>query len=380
MVYKNATMKKLLLLLLVATGLITISAMTDTPKNEDLTAGFITGDIEVGSINQLTFGPQGILFIGDSKSASIFALDTKDTQNLAKADRIGIRNIDTKIAASLGTTVDQIKITDMAVNPLSKKVYFSVSMMDGTPVLLKLNGETLENVSFKNATYSKVDLTNPISVDQKDRRGRSQRSWAISDIKYHDGTVMVSGLSNEEFSSTFRTIPFPFTGNQDYASLEIWHAAHGKFETLAPIKTFDVISLDDKEYLMASYTCTPLVLFPMDELKGGKHLKGRTVAELGAGNSPLDMLTYTRDGKPYFLMSNTNRSVMRFDYDAIANFKDSYTSPTKVSGYGTLGVAYTSLPMVNVLQLANLDNEQVVYLQRSATGDLNLLTRPTARI
>ena len=41
------------------------------------------------------------------------------------------------------------------------------------------------------------------------------------------------------------------------------------------------------------------------------------------------------------------------------------------------GVPYVSLPMVNVLQLDNLDDGNVVYLQRSADGDLILRTRPT---
>ena len=69
--------------------------------------------------------------------------------------------------------------------------------------------------------------------------------------------------------------------------------------------------------LMASYTCTPLVLFPLNELKAGVHAKGRTVAELGAGNSPLDMISYEKEGKKYFLMSNSNRPVMRIKYDEI---------------------------------------------------------------
>ena len=373
-------MKKLLLASIIAIALVTISATTTDKKNEDLTKGFITGDLEIGSINQLSFGPQGILFIGDSKNAAVYALDTKDTQEIVKAEELNIADFDAKIAAALGTTTDNIQITDMAVNPVSKTAYFSVTTMDGTPVLLKLKGETLENVSLKDASYSKVALSNPVGVDQKDRRGRSQRNWAIADLKYHDGNLMLTGLSNEEFSSTFRSIPFPFTGDQDYASLEIWHAAHGKFETYAPIKTFDFITIDNKEYLMASYTCTPLVLFPMEDLKEGKHLKGRTVAELGAGNSPMDMLSFQKDGKTYFLMSNTNRSVMRFDYDAIADFKDSYTKPTKANDYATLGVPYTSLPMVNVLQLDNLDEEQVVYVQRTADGSLVLRSRSTKRV
>ncbi len=355
---------------------ITIAAVSK--KESNLTANFVVGDTEIASINALSFGPEGVLFIGDSKNAAIYALDTKDVTVNEKAEKINIQDFDIKIAASLGTAVDNIKVTDMAVNPASKNVYFSVNVGDGTPVVLKLNGETLENVSLKNISYSKIGLKNPISAEAKDRRGRSQRTWAISDLKYHDGNVMVTGLSNEEFSSTFRSIPFPFNDSQEYASLEIYHAAHGRYETLSPIKTFDIISIQDKDYLMASYTCTPLVLFPMDELKGGTHVKGRTVAELGSGNSPLDMITFVREGKPYFLMSNTNRSLMIINYDAIVNFKESLIKP--VDGYGTDGVPYVSLPLVNVLQMDNLDATNVVFMQRTSGGKLILRSGSTARL
>jgi hypothetical protein len=304
----------------------------------------------------------------------IYAIDTKDLQKNEKAAKINLNAFDTKVAAALGTTAENVLITDMAVNPLSKTVYLSVHVTDGTPVLLKLNGDNLENVSLKNASHSKIALADPIAVDAKDKRGRSQRMWAIADMKYHNGTVMVTSLSNKEFSSTFRSIPFPFTNKQDYSSLEIWHAAHGRYETYAPIKAFDIIHIDAKDYLMASYTCTPLVLFSLDELAGGKHIKGRTVAELGAGNSPVDMISIEKEGKPYFLMSNTNRGVMRFDYDAIAGFKESLTTPVEEFAKAE-GVPYVSLPFVNVLQLDNLDADNVVFLRRTSNGDLVLGSR-----
>ena len=274
-------MKKIILGIgICAIALIGISASINN-SNSKLTEDFSYGDTKIASINSLSFGPEGILFIGDSKNAAIYALDTKDATNNTEGASVNIKAIDTKIASALGTTIENIRVNDMAVNPVSKSIYFAVNVTDGTPVLLKLNGENFENVSLKEASYSKMNLENAIAEDAKDRRGRPQRVWAISDIKYHDGKVLVAGLSNKEFASTFRSIPFPFKASQDYASLEIWHAAHGKFETHAPIKTFDIIELEGTEYLMASYTCTPLVLFPMSDLKDGVHSKGRTVAELG---------------------------------------------------------------------------------------------------
>lgn len=370
-------MKKILLACtLCAMVLLTLSATDIIEPESDWTKDFVTGNPEIASINQMSFGPEGILFLGDSKNAAIYALNTKDIIPTDELTEIGMSGFDKKIASSLGTTIENIKIIDMAVNPISKNVYFAVNVADGTPVLLKLKGKGFENVSLKDVSYSKIELTDPVAFDAKDKRDRLLRTWAISDLKYHKGKVLVSGLSNKEFGSTFRSIPFPFTDTQEYASLEIWHAAHGEFETHAPIKTFDVIQLDKVDYLMASYTCTPLVLFRLDELKDGKHTKGRTVAELGAGNSPLDMISYEKEGSTYFLMSNSNRPVMRIKYDDIANFKDTMTKPVPVFAE-TEGVAYDNLPFPYVLQMDNLDATHVIYLQRQADGDLRLRVRAT---
>ena len=369
-------MKKLLYLgALSALTVLTLSAtLNDTTS--DLKADFVYGDPEIASIEELAFGPEGILFIGDTKNAAIYALDTRDVDEKASAENINISAFDEKVAAALGTTQENIKITDMAVNPLSKTVYFSVTVSDGTPVLLKLNGDKLENVALKSISYSKIKLQDPVAVDAKDRRERPLRIWAISDLKYHNGKVLVSGLSNKEFGSTFRSIPFPFTDDQQYASLEIWHAAHGQFETHAPIKAFDVINLEGADYLMASYTCTPLVLFPLNDLKEGVHSKGRTVAELGAGNSPLDMISYEKEGKKYFLMSNSNRPVMRFKYETIAGFKENMTESVDEFGVAK-GVAYDNLPFPYVLQMDKLDAGNVVYIQRTSDGEMVLKSRTT---
>lgn len=359
-------------------SLIVVTALTllvATPEKETLTESFIVGDPGISSINSLSFGPEGILFIGDSNNASIYAIDTEDKTTKAKSDRIAIADFDKKVASSLGTTVDNIRITDMAVNPISKSVYFSVHTKNGTPVLLKLVNGKLENVSLDKLSYSKTVLNNAIAKDAKDRRGRPQRRWAISDMKYHNGKVLVSGLSNKEFSSSFTSIPFPFNNKNEFATLEIYHAAHGRYETYAPIKTFDVTTIKGKEYLLASYTCTPLVLFPIDDLKGGKHLKGRTIAELGAGNSPLDIISYTRNGELKFFMSNNNRPVMRINFKDIENFKETMTEPIKEFGKDA-GLTYDNLPFVNVQQLDNLDEDNALMLRRRNDGVLYLHSRP----
>ena len=236
-----------------------------------------------------------------------------------------------------------------------------------------MEGEKIQTVSLKDVAFSAAAIANAPAEDQKDNRGRLLRESVISDLGFADGSVMVSGLSNQEFSSSFRKISFPFTDKQEQSSLEIYHAAHGKYETNAPIRTFTTATLNGKKYLVASYTCTPLVLFPMDELKAGQHVKGRTVAEFGAGNSPIDMITVKKGDNTFLVMANSSRPLMRVKYKNIESYAGSLTEPVKES-FATAGVDFVTLPVVSVLQMDKLDDSKVLVLQRKSNGDLDLST------
>ena len=370
-------MKKFYLLIL-CMGLVALADLQANNGGENLTEGFIMGDPGIESINALAFGPAGILFVGDAQQATVVAIDTKDTKEKKETGNINMNQVDEKLAALMGANVDDIQIVDLAVNPISNNIYLAVRHSNGTPMLIKTDGESMEVMTLKMVSHSKVDLSNPVAADAKDRRGRSMRRWAVSDVAYHDGKLMVSGLSNEEFSSTFRSIPFPFKAKQMHASLEIYHAAHGRYETNSPIKTFMPFELDGEPHIVASYTCTPLVLFSMNEIKAGEHTKGRTVAELGNRNTPLDIVHIEKDGDAYFLMNNTSRPVMKIAVDDIAAFKDFLTEPVKGNSM-TAGVDYISLPYVNVLQMDKY-GDGVVMLQRRANGDLALFTTNKNRL
>ena len=348
--------------------------LTANNGTSPLTADFVMGNPEVASMNAITFGPEGILFVGDSKNAMVTAIDTKDNTTAEAPKQVKMAKVDEQIAALLGTTADQITIQDMAVNPISKMIYFAVHHSNGTPVLVKTDGETIQHVPLTEVSHSKIGISNPIDAEKKDRRGNSMRVSAISDLNYFEGKVMISGLSNEEFASTFRSIPFPFKAEQMHASLEIYHAAHDKYETHAPIKAFLPINMDGKANLVAAYTCTPLVVFPMDNLKPGEHTTGQTVAELGNWNVPLDIIQMEKEGKSYLLMANSSRAVMKISVDQVANFNDSLTEKVAERS-GTAGVDFINLPFVNVQQLAKLSDKQFIMLQRRGNGDLDLYTQ-----
>ncbi|HMH34257.1 MAG TPA: hypothetical protein VK543_14565 [Puia sp.] len=365
-------MKKIIFSIIAAIPFLLLIAYTK--KSSGSLDGFVFGSPEIKSISALAFGSNGILFIGDSKSAAVFAIETNDVEPVEKAAPVDIKNIDQKIAAFLGTEAKNISIQDLKVNPISKKIYCAVQSVDGTPVLLKIDNGNIQAASLKDIRFSSIVLNNVPAEDAKDQRGRPLRIASIEDINYADGKVMISGISNQEFGSTFRSIPFPFTNTQDQSSLEIYHAAHGRYETEAPIETFTTAELGGKKYLVASYTCTPLVLFPLEDLKPGTHVKGRTVGEFGAGNRPLDMITMKKGNDLFLIIANSDRPVMKVKYKDIEAFQGSLTTQVK-EVFSTAGVPYVSFPFVNVLQLDKLDDSQFILMQRRSNGDLDLKTQ-----
>ncbi len=334
--------------------------------------GMQIGTPVVKSITALTFGPNGVLFLGDSQNASIISVDTKDTKLNKASKSYDLKQIDQKIAEVLGTTKENISITDMAVNPVSKKLYLAVKSADGTPVLLSLSpSNEFEVVSLKDVAFSSLILNNAPSEEAKDRRGRSLRISSISDLGFANGKLMVSGLSNKEFSSSFRSINFPFTGKQeDESSLEMYHTAHGKYETTSPVRTFSTTTINGKEYVVASYTCTPLVLFAMDEMKPGAAVKGRTIAEMGNQNTPTDMIWLKEGGQNFMVMANDNRPAVKVSHNEIQKFQGSLTERIATTG----GVNFIALPHQKILQMDKLDDSRAVVIQRKANGDIDLWT------
>ncbi len=331
-------------------------------------AGLVASKLDLTSAGPLAFGPPGILFVGDSASASLVAIDTGDRKANKGAGNIELKGINQKIAAALGTAPDQITIHDLAVNPVSRNIYFSVSR-EKTPVLLKLDVTgKISELSLSNIAHARVTLPDA-PADVKDSRGNSKRMETITDLGYVDGRVFIAGLSNEEFASSLRSIPYPFQAANKGASIEIFHGAHGRFETNAPVRTFTSYTVANKPHLLAAYTCTPLVTIPLSELTPGNKVKGRTIAELGNRNRPLDMIVYKKDGKDYILMANSSRGVMKLPAANLETY-ESITAPVP----DKKGVPYETIAeLKGVQQLDRYDDKNAVMLMLDG-GSMDLRT------
>ena len=345
----------------------------------DLTASMSEGKPDLKSIGPIAFGPEGILFAADSKSAAVFAIATGDTKGV-QADSLKVENLDEKIAALLGTSVEQILVNDLAVNPASGTPYLAVSRgrgPDAKPVLLKVNGDgSLALVSLDKVKFSLAALPNAPAdkVVGQGRRRKNARLESITDIAYTNGDVIVAGLSNEEFASSLRRIPFPFKEVGKGTSVEIFHGAHGKLETRSPVRTFTTITIENEPHLLAAYTCTPLVQFPLKSLKPGAKIRGTTLAELGNRNRPLDMIVYQQGKQTFILIANNARGIMKVTTKDITEAKG---ISKRVEGGKTEGLSYQTIESwKGVEQLNGYNSESAIVVQRGDPGGLSLTTMP----
>src|SRR4051812_41573270 len=329
------------------------------------------GKVQLQSANVLAFGPDGILFVADSMGGKVVALDTNDRMAPKMASKIDVQGVDSKVAALLGTTPDQIIINDLRVNPISKNAYMAVSRgkgPDAAAVIVKIDGAgKLTEVSLDNVKNASVNLSDAPTSDTTARR--NPRMQTVTDMEFVDGKLLVSGLSNEEWASALRSIPFPFSSVNKGTNIQIWHASHGRFETAAPINTFVPYSISGQQYILAAYTCTPLVKIPMSDLKPGAQVKPATIADVGAGNTPIDMVPYKKDGHQYILIANTNRGVMKLQADNMENYK-AINSPDQPNPPDYIfGMHYDTISeLKGTTQLSQLDGPNVVVLAKGADG------------
>ncbi len=323
------------------------------------------GTPDLKSAGVLTFGPEGILFVGDPQAATIYAIDTGDRTAPTKHDRPKVEGLDEKLASMLGIEAKQLALNDLAVNPISGNTYLALARgkgPDAKAAIARVDpaGKVTEFM-LKDVPMAKVTIPNASEKSRKE---------AITQMAYVKGRLFVAGLSNEEFASTLRSIAFPFKDADKGTSVEIFHGAHGRLETNAPVRTFVPYEIKGETHLLAAYTCTPLVKFPVADLKPGQKIKGTTVAELGNMNRPLDMIVYNKGGKDYILMANSARGVMKIPTEGIGGAEG---INSKINDKA--GIKYETIASLKgVMHLDRFDKDHALILTQAKDGPMNLET------
>lgn len=335
---------------------------------------------EIKSVSRITFGPENILFVADWKSAEIHAITLAPG---AKEDGklFNLRNFDAVIAKAVGKSTATIE--DLAWRPGTNEAYVALSLEPAKkPVILIVKADgSVKSLDLKasKSTVAKLDKSpNDKLTFWNTIPGRS---FTITDMKWRNGELFVAGLSNQDFASTLRRIKYPFTGPASMTSIEIFHTVHDQVETRAPIRAMTFADLDGKPHLIAAYTCTPLVTIPLDALKDGAHLRGKTIAELGYGNAPSAMLSYTgsdMQGKPssYILVLNANRDA---DVMSVSSVQEANRRPGLIKAAenfaGVTGIQPTMAPLAGAWRIDNQNGEFFIAVRRKmASGASELVS------
>jgi hypothetical protein len=179
---------------------------------------------QLQAIGPLGFGPNGVLYA----AGKIYALDLGAQANGGAPGTANVANITQKIAAMLGTDSAQISVTDLAVDARTHNSFVSIMRGQGPaarPALLRVDGAgKITTIDTGSLPFTSIDLPN---LPAPGGEGRSnQRAQAITQVKYANGRVWASGLSNEEFASKLWSVAYPFTKADAGTSVEIYHGNH----------------------------------------------------------------------------------------------------------------------------------------------------------
>lgn len=328
---------------------------------------------DVKSISRLAAGPDNILFLADWKAARVHAITLPAAAPKPAGTVFNVLDLEERLSRQVGGA--KVTVEDMVVRPGTAEVYVAVSYGPAkTPALIAVTSDKkTRRIDLKAAASTSIALRNAPTTDYSFWRETPERSFTVTDMKWRAGELFVAGLSNQDFASTLRRIKYPFGSQQSVTSVEIYHAGHNLIETRAPIRAMSFATWGGKSYLVAAYTCTPLVTIPLDDLKDGAHIRGKTVAELGYGNTPADMISYTRteQGKAedFLLLVNFNRVS---NIIPVSQLETAGAGPglEQIVPFGQItGLDVAQVPLVGTLRLDNLDEKSFVVVRRQLEKD-----------
>ena len=164
----------------------------------------------------------------------------------------------------------------------------------------------------------------------------------------------------------------------------MFHIAHDQYETRAPIRTMAIQQIDGKAQLIGAYTCSPMVMVPLEELVNGAKISANTIADIGNGQ-PLDMIPFSLNGQDLLFLTNDSRSPQVIPVGGLHNAQvvthESFERGPKLDlhplmPYGPVGktVMFDGVS----LHMDLLSDGLFVSLTRDVyTGNLNLDSNPT---
>lgn len=358
--------KTLLTMLLSSAALVSLPAITlaDAPV----------------SATVLEFADPTTLFVADSAGAAIHAYTLPDAAAATESTPYNLEGFSRMLAETLGVAEADIVFNDLAVNPATQAAFVSLTVGAMPAVVMVTQDGAITPLDLETLTATSTPLGTAADDAVTFWRDIPAAALTVTDLDFADGTLFVSGLSTGEFASTLNQIAYPFDGSAQSSSVEIYHAVHDQMETRAPIRAMEIVDLDGVQTVVAAYTCTPLVTLPTASLADGAHVTGNTIAELGYGNTPLEVLSFTaydqqQNASQFVLVINRELQANLIPMGAVAEAANAPGLSTPVTLMQEAGVETLQVPMSGVFQAADQDPQFLLTLKRNLdTGAMDLVS------
>lgn len=368
------------------------------------TSAFADTSLDIKFAGALEFAEDGTLFVGDNYNGAIYAFEVPATGGPEQIMPSSIANIDAKIAELLGVGIHAIELNDMASHPISQDLYISVTRIGSSasrPAIIQVTQDQQINlVDLASFDFQKQDLmefpegettfgvrgvgpSGPLARDIA--KGEIPlRTLAIMDMEYYEGELFVAGVAHDNFLSSLRRMSYPFDGSQGITNVEMYHVTHDQYESRAPIRAMSVQEIDGKPQLVAAYTCSPIVLVPLEDIQDGAKIAANTIMDYGNGQ-PLDMIPFQMQGQTMLLVTNDSRSPQVIPIAGLQDAKvvdhNDFERGGKldlhpVMPYGPVGEAVMFDGMS--MHMTQVGEGMLASITRDLyTGSLNLDTNPT---
>lgn len=332
------------------------------------------------SASVLEFADPTTLFVADNVGAAIYAYTLPEAAPASDSTAYTFEGFSRVLAETLDTAEADIIFNDLAVNPATQAAFVSLTVGTVPAVVMVTPDGTITPLDLASLPATSAQLGTAPDDGVTFWRDIPSATLTVTDLDYADGTLFVSGLSTGEFASTLNQIPFPFGGEAQSTSVEIYHAVHDQMETRAPIRAMEIVDLNGVQTVVAAYTCTPLVTLPTSSLTDGAHVTGNTIAELGYGNTPLEVLSFAvydqeQNASNFVMVINRELQANLIPLEAVAEAANAPGLTTPVGMGGAAGVATMQTPMSGVYQAADQDPQFLLTLKRNLdTGAMDLVS------
>jgi hypothetical protein len=337
----------------------------------------------VQSISAMTFAPDGKLVVADWRVGALHALSLPPMPRNPEAS-FNVLDLSDRLATTYRLDASAVRVTASALHIDGQFAVLALALgrkADAPAGLALVDAKGRVTALDLDAALVATQALGRAPGDAALWSKQPARALLVTDLKTHGNELIVAGLTNSSFDSTLRRVPYPFTGAGSAVAVEMYHAVHNQIETRAPVRAFNIIDVAGQPTLLAAYTCTPLVTVPLADLKDGARVRGKTIAELGFGNSPLGVLPFsiTHQGQKsdWVLVANSAKAADLISLPEIVKAAqgEGLNKPVKAPFEQFAGVRSIPVPIANVQRVMDQGPQFLNVLRRDTQdGQLQLVS------